>query len=32
VRKAFIDTMCSLAELDERILLLTGDLGYMALE
>src|SRR3984885_3021763 len=32
VRKAFIDTMCSLAELDERILLLTGDLGYMAME
>ena len=32
MRKAFIDTMCSLAELDERILLLTGDLGYMAME
>src|SRR6202046_3521709 len=32
VRKAFIDTMCSWAELEERILLRTGDLGYMAME
>jgi transketolase len=32
VRRAFIDTLCSLAAVDERILLLTGDLGYMAME
>ena len=32
VRRAFIETLCSLAAADERILLLTGDLGYMALE
>ena len=32
MRRAFIDTLCSLAALDERILLLTGDLGYMAME
>lgn len=32
MRKAFIDTLCSLAAADERILLLTGDLGYMAME
>jgi transketolase len=32
VRKAFAETLVQLAEQDERILLLTGDLGFMALE
>ncbi len=32
MRKAFIDTLCDLASSDERILLLTGDLGYMVME
>jgi transketolase len=32
LRKVFVETLCELAESDERILLLTGDLGYMALE
>ena len=32
MRKAFINTLAELAALDERILLLTGDLGFMALE
>ena len=32
MRKAFVQTLISLAEKDERILLLTGDLGFMALE
>ena len=32
MRKAFIDALSSLAAADERILLLTGDLGYMAME
>jgi transketolase len=32
VRTAFINTLCNLAEVDDRILLLTGDLGYMAME
>lgn len=32
MRKAFIDTLSRIAEQDERVLLLTGDLGYMALE
>jgi len=32
VRKAFVETLCELASRDERVLLLTGDLGYMALE
>lgn len=32
MRRAFIDTLCNLAAADERILLLTGDLGYMAME
>jgi transketolase len=32
MRKAFATTLAELAELDERIVLLTGDLGYMALE
>ena len=32
MRKAFIETLCCLATEDPRILLLTGDLGYMALE
>jgi transketolase len=32
VRGAFIRTLARLAENDERIVLLTGDLGYMALE
>jgi transketolase len=32
VRRAFIETLCQLAEQDERILMLTGDLGYMVME
>jgi transketolase len=32
MRLAFVKTLASLAERDPRILLLTGDLGYMALE
>jgi transketolase len=32
VRKAFVQTLIGLAEKDDRILLLTGDLGFMALE
>ena len=32
MRRAFIDTLCEMAAADERIVLLTGDLGYMLLE
>ena len=32
MRKAVIETLTSLADRDERIVLLTGDLGFMALE
>lgn len=32
MRKAFVETLTRLAERDDRILLLTGDLGFMALE
>jgi transketolase len=32
VRNAFIDELVSLAETDERVMLLTGDLGFMVLE
>jgi transketolase len=32
LRKAFVETLCSLAECDPRIVLLTGDLGFLALE
>jgi transketolase len=32
MRTAFIETLCGLAEQDERIWLLTGDLGYSVLE
>src|SRR5947208_6407398 len=32
MRAAFAQTVCSLAANDPRVLLLTGDLGYMALE
>lgn len=32
MRQAFIQTLCSLAAEDERIVLLTGDLGYMVME
>jgi transketolase len=32
LRKAFIDSLCDLAARDERVCLLTADLGYMALE
>jgi transketolase len=32
VRTAFIETLCELAEQDDRIWLLTGDLGYSVLE
>jgi transketolase len=32
MRAAFVDTLASLAQKDDRILLLTGDLGFMALE
>ena len=32
MRQAFVATLCDLAAADERIVLLTGDLGYMAME
>ena len=32
LRQAFIQTLCDLAAEDERIVLLTGDLGYMVME
>jgi len=32
LRKAFIEALCKLAAADERVVLLTGDLGYMAME
>jgi transketolase len=32
LRQAFIETLCELAANDQRILLLTGDLGYMVME
>ena len=32
MRRAFVDTLVQLAELDDRIVLLTGDLGFAALE
>jgi len=32
LRKAFIDSLCELARVDERVLLLTGDLGFMVME
>lgn len=32
MRRAFVDALCRRAAEDERILLLTGDLGFMALE
>lgn len=32
MRQSFIAELCALAEADNRIVLLTGDLGYMALE
>ncbi|HEX4276426.1 MAG TPA: transketolase C-terminal domain-containing protein [Bryobacteraceae bacterium] len=32
MRKAFIRTLCELAAADDRIVLLTGDLGYMVME
>ena len=32
MRKAFIESLCELAAQDERIVLMTGDLGFMALE
>jgi transketolase len=32
MRTAFIDTLCQVAERDERVWLLTGDLGYSVLE
>ena len=32
MRKAFVNTLLSLAERDPRVLLLTGDLGYSVLE
>ena len=32
MRRAFIDTLGELAAADERVLLLTGDLGYMVME
>ncbi len=32
MRKAFIATLCELAALDDRIVLLTGDLGHLAME
>ncbi|NQU75561.1 MAG: transketolase [Planctomycetes bacterium] len=32
MRTAFVETLCELAERDERIFLLTGDLGFSALE
>lgn len=32
MRKAFVRALCEIAEADPRVVLLTGDLGYMALE
>jgi len=32
LRQAFIDSLCQLAASDERIVMLTGDLGYMVME
>ena len=32
MRKAFVDSLCALAAADPRVVLLTGDLGYLALE
>jgi transketolase len=32
LRKAFIATLCELAALDDRIVLMTGDLGHLAME
>jgi len=32
VRQAFVSTLCDLAAADDRIMLLTGDLGYLAME
>ena len=32
MRKAFIDAVSQLAAADERVILLTGDLGYMVME
>ncbi len=32
MRKAFIATLCELAAVDERIVLMTGDLGHLAME
>jgi transketolase len=32
VRQAFVSTLCDLAAADARIMLLTGDLGYLAME
>lgn len=32
MRKAFVETLCRLAHEDPRVLLMTGDLGYLALE
>jgi transketolase len=32
MRKVFVETLCGLARRDPRVLLLTGDLGYLALE
>ena len=32
MRQAFIDALCAMATADDRVVLLTGDLGYMALE
>jgi transketolase len=32
VRQAFVQALCELAAADQRVILLTGDLGYMALD
>jgi transketolase len=32
LRKTFIDTLCTIASSDERVVLLTGDLGFMVME
>lgn len=32
MRKAFVESLCGLAAADDRIVLMTGDLGFMALE
>ncbi len=32
MRKAFIDSLCGIAAADERVILLTGDLGFMVME